>query len=234
MTGRYSTVYFVLGGLMVLAILFFLPTYLSLHQRHTSNVNYSHCEINDDEEAQKNRWEHQIIANTSWTLQYDWIYDMLRHHEMSFCIISHRKIKDEPVRWMGAICLIGTSAIVIHHELPLLKHDHKISLYYNMTIIIMIYSYVFWRLIFQPRGWARPWLEEVAMCSVRKFGCPCARDNQKNRRTTRNTDGRRTTINFHAPAVKFYLVTRIRTTKNLDGQPEIVTWLSVGQPFIFS
>ena len=26
---------------------------------------------------------------------------------------------------------------------------------------------------------------------------------------------------------------QVRTTKNLDGQPEIVTWLSVGQPFIF-
>ena len=53
-------------------------------------------------------------------------------------------------------------------------------------------------------------------------------DNQKSRRTTKNTDVvvRRTTINFHAPAVKLYpvyLVPSIRTTKKLDGQPDIVT-----------
>ncbi len=29
------------------------------------------------------------------------------------------------------------------------------------------------------------------------------------------------------------LLFQVRTTKNLDGQPETVTWLSVGQPFLF-
>ncbi len=72
-----------------------------------------------------------------------------------------------------------------------------------------------------------------------QIGCPCARDDQQSRRTTKNTDlvVRRATINFHVPAEKLhpiYLVPSIRTTKNLDGQPEIVTWMSVGQPFIFS
>ncbi len=40
--------------------------------------------------------------------------------------------------------------------------------------------------------------------SVQNFGCPCARDNQKSRRTTKNTDAviQQTTINFDAPAVK--------------------------------
>ena len=61
--------------------------------------------------------------------------------------------------------------------------------------------------------------------SVRKFGCPCARDNQKCHRTTKNTNVvvRRTTINCYAPAVKLdpiYLVPSVdnqklgRTTRN--------------------
>ncbi len=47
----------------------------------------------------------------------------------------------------------------------------------------------------------------AAIASVRNFGCPCARDNQKSRRATKNTDAvvRRTTINFDAPAVKLIL-----------------------------
>ena len=67
------------------------------------------------------------------------------------------------------------------------------------------------------------------MISFRNFGCPCARDNQKSRRTTTNTDGiiRQTTINFDFPAVKLNnsminCLFHVRTTKNLDGQPEIV------------
>ena len=61
----------------------------------------------------------------------------------------------------------------------------------------------------------------IRIGSVRKFGCPCARDNQTSRRTTKNTDVvvRRTTINFHAPAVKLYpicLVPSIRTTRNCN------------------
>ncbi len=70
--------------------------------------------------------------------------------------------------------------------------------------------------------------------SVRNFGCPCARDNQTSRRTTKKTDAvvRRTTINFDAQAVRLKR-SHVRTTKNLEGQPEIVTWLSMGQPFIF-
>ncbi len=30
-----------------------------------------------------------------------------------------------------------------------------------------------------------------------------------------------------------FTLLQVRTTKNLDGQPEIVAWLSMGQPFIF-
>ena len=45
---------------------------------------------------------------------------------------------------------------------------------------------------------------KTVVTSVRNFGCPCARDNQKSLRTTKNTDAvvRWTTINFGAPAVK--------------------------------
>ncbi len=52
--------------------------------------------------------------------------------------------------------------------------------------------------------------------SVRKFGCPCARDNQKRRRTTKNTDVvvRRTTINFYAPAVKLDPIYLVPSTDN--------------------
>ncbi len=51
--------------------------------------------------------------------------------------------------------------------------------------------------------------------SVRNFGCPCARDNQTSRRTTKK-------IWCSCPTDS-----HVRTTKNF------VTWLSVGQPFIF-
>ena len=57
----------------------------------------------------------------------------------------------------------------------------------------------------------------LLIISVRKFGCPCARDNQKSRRTTKNTDVvvRRTTINFHGQALKLDPIYLIPSTDNL-------------------
>ena len=73
--------------------------------------------------------------------------------------------------------------------------------------------------------------------SVWKFGCPCARDNQTSRWTTKNADVvvRWTTINFYTSAVKLDPIYLVPSTDNqhLGRTTEIVTWLSVGQPFIF-
>ncbi len=80
----------------------------------------------------------------------------------------------------------------------------------------------------------------MLLTSVRKFGCPCARDNQKSRRTTKNTDVvvRWTTINFYAPIVKLdpidqrskiRLSVRLGQPKKVAGQPKILMWLSDGQ-----
>ena len=55
---------------------------------------------------------------------------------------------------------------------------------------------------FTQQQWAIPF--EIHTLSVRNFGCPCARDNQKSCLTTKNTDVvvQRTTMNFHTPSVK--------------------------------
>ncbi len=50
-----------------------------------------------------------------------------------------------------------------------------------------------------------------------KYWCRCPTDN-------RSQD---------SPLYVYIYIFQVRTTKNLDGQAEIVTWLSVGQPFIF-
>ncbi len=64
----------------------------------------------------------------------------------------------------------------------------------------------------------------VKESSVRNVGCPCARDNQKRCRTTKNTDAvvRQTTINLY-PKLTLVREFHLRRTKNLDGKPEIVT-----------
>ncbi len=73
--------------------------------------------------------------------------------------------------------------------------------------------------------------------SLLNFGFLCARDDPKDRRTTKDTDMvvRRTTTIFmtHLCNLTPFSLLQVRKTKTLDGQPEIVTWLSVGQPFIF-
>ncbi len=77
-------------------------------------------------------------------------------------------------------------------------------------------------------GVVHRWNTKVRIASVRNFGCPCARDNQESRRTTKNTDAvvRRTIIKSVA---KIYLCIRVhlyipstdnqklgRTTRNLN------------------
>ncbi len=63
------------------------------------------------------------------------------------------------------------------------------------------------------------------------------RDNRKSRRTTKNTDA--VVRKFWHPSCKpqlqplLFTLFHVWTTKNLDRQLEIVTWLSMGQPFIF-
>ena len=66
-------------------------------------------------------------------------------------------------------------------------------------------------------------------------GCPVVRDNQNDRRATKivNAVVQRTTINFKLPLPSSTVCSE-QTTKNLSGQQETATWLSVGQPHCFS
>ncbi len=57
-----------------------------------------------------------------------------------------------------------------------------------------------------------------------KYWCRCPTDNHKFWRSSCETQPQHDQL---------FILFHVRTTKNLDGQPEIVTWLSVGQPFIF-
>ena len=62
------------------------------------------------------------------------------------------------------------------------------------------------------------WRSRTVVISVRNFGCPCARDNQKSRRTTKNTSVvvRRTIINFLRPSweTRPHLIYLVPSTDN--------------------
>ncbi len=56
-----------------------------------------------------------------------------------------------------------------------------------------------------------------------KYWCSCPTDNHEFWRPSCETQ----------PQPLLFILLHVRVTKNWDGQPEMVTWLSVGQPFLF-